>query len=241
MLPGRQSRGTDSYTCIFHFVHAFKLPFHLRRCWKDKRKINIEVPQKYSQLRKFIPWVIGGGVGNMPPFPCHPSTESKFRPLALQVLQIFSLLKIHTEWPDPFLTPGGIYCLDSEPATSHAANLRDEGGNCRHPCVCPVGRRCTCSGSECRMNEWVCPEAPSLPGIALGFQLFQEWFSSSTSTTIACLTQDTVNESCYYNESANRWEPFVAGEAWINSLHIRKDSLFIPPQNGLRTNCALKK
>lgn len=44
-----------------------------------------------------------------------------------------------------------------------------------------------------------------------------------------------VNESCFYHESVNGWEPFVAGEAGVNSLHSAEGSVFIPPPHGQRT------
>lgn len=70
---------------------------------------------------------------------------------------------------------------------------------------------------------------------------FSSYFSSNFQIPLLLLKlhvwyQQPVSESCHYcHGSTSRWEPFVAGKAWVNSLTIRNDSIFIPPQTGQRT------
>lgn len=135
-------------------------------CWKDQRKINTEVPQKHSKIRKLILWVIHDGIWNMEiNGESLPSTSPQscvgresFSSGAVGDRNIFYAWNEHLTII-PLSKP--LWCLPAEFWTGCVPYGELPESLCRSafhrlgPCgLC----------SECRMNKWICPEATTFPG-----------------------------------------------------------------------------
>ena len=196
------------------------------------------------KIRRLLAWVICDGVRDRRwvgrvwcPVPRHASVESgSFGPWGCRWYKYFLCLKFTLNALSHFSSPAAFTVWPPEPR-SQLQKCRGRRLSPQSVLPCPPGRWLTAQGVSAEwMNEFAQMFLHSLEYLI--------WFSSYSFSDFQTLQlllklhawyKQPVSRSCYYHESANRWEPFIAVEARVHLLHIRRDSIFIPLQNGQRT------